>query len=441
MELNLLYQTQTEENGFIANSIPYWKRTPEYYKNWGNVKFNYMEEMFDYAGVKYNKCTLEHAQKSNQTFWYHIQPEWIDLSFFYENVFHYIDDDYLRAIRMEDNVKILLWFPSEGFHLSMPRFIEDIMYSLADKGIPEEKLYIVFGDLRIEENFKTYLKKKKIDSKIKTFGLNIFELNYWIETNRMYFSKNRMTEIDPGAELVHQSEVNFEEHRTKRFVCRNANPRPHRIFVASQLYKKGYDKLGYISFLNRYYTPGVPHNINDFTKDEKVLETAIEDMKEFLAMTPIILDDDAETIGNNLNQRRMQKQHYLNSYFSIINETVCDSFPGDPLFITEKIYQPILQLHPFVVFGSRGTLEYLQDTGYRTFDKFMLIEEKYDRATNSADRMDQAMECVRRLCAFDMEILHKEYIKIFDDLVYNQQHFLKLNREEYLEKFVEWLKQ
>ena len=51
------------------------------------------------------------------------------------------------------------------------------------------------------------------------------------------------------------------------------------------------------------------------------------------------------------------------------------------------------------------------------------------------------MECVRRLCAFDTEILHKEYIKIFDNLVYNQQHFLKLNREEYLTEFMEWLKQ
>ena len=71
----------------------------------------------------------------------------------------------------------------------------------------------------------------------------------------------------------------------------------------------------------------------------------------------------------------------------------------------------------------------------------MLIDEKYDRASNSADRMDQAMECVRRLCAFDTEILHKEYIKIFDNLVYNQQHFLKLNREEYLTEFMEWLKQ
>lgn len=437
--INLLYQTHDEQKGYLPNCIPFWKRNDEYFKNYGNVKYQYLEELLEYGDVQFNKCTIDHAQKSSETFWFHIQPEWIDLSFFYENVFHYIDEDYLRAIRMEPNVKVLLWFPSEGFHLNMPRFIDDILYSLNDKGIPHEKVYMVFGDIRIQENFEYYCKKKKINSQIKTFGMNIFELNYWLETNRMYFSKNRMTEINPNNELVHQSEVNFEEHRPKRFVCRNANPRPHRIFVVSQLYKKGFAQHGYISFLNRYFTPGVPTNIEDFSRDEDILKTAEKEMEEFLENTPIVLDETADTIGEGLNQRRMQKKHYLETYFSIVNETVCDSFPGDPLFITEKIYQPILQLHPFVVFGSRGTLEYLQDTGYRTFNKFMLIDEKYDQASSSADRIDQAMECVRRLCAFDTEILHKEYIKIFDDLVYNQEHFLKLNRKDYFKEFKRWL--
>ena len=104
--INLLYQTHDKDKGYLPNSIPYWKRNEKYYKNYGNVKFQYLEELLDYAGVKYNKCNLDHSIKSSQTFWYHIQPEWIDLSFFYENVFHYIDEDFLRAIRMEDNVKI-----------------------------------------------------------------------------------------------------------------------------------------------------------------------------------------------------------------------------------------------------------------------------------------------------------------------------------------------
>jgi len=376
--------------------------------------------------------------KSSQTFWYHIQREWIDLSFFYENVFHYIDEEFLRAIRMEDNVKILLWFPSEGFHLDMPRFIDDILYTLGDKGIPEEKVYMVFGDLRIEENFKHYCKKKKIDCKIKTFGLNIFELNYWLETDRMYFNKTRMREIKVEKELVDVNLLDKDRLRPKKFVCRNANPRPHRIYLVSQLYKKNLDSEGYISFLNRYFTPGVPHNIEDFTENEDK-ETIKEDMQKMLDKTPIILDHDADTINDQLNQRRMKAEHYYNTYFSIVNETVCDSEPGDPLFITEKVYQPILQLHPFIVLGSRGTLDYLSDCGYRTFANWALLNESYDRESNSAKRTDMVLENIHRLCSYGTERLHEEYYRIFDNLLYNREHFLKLNRKEYLNKLLLWL--
>ena len=154
--INLLYQSQDEGGARLPNCIPFWKRSKEFHKNWGNVKYQYLEELLEYANIGVNICSLDHAQKSSQDFWFHIQPEWIDLSFFYENVFHYIDEEYMRAIQMEPNVKVLLWFPSEGFHLSMPRFIDDILWTLGDKGIPEEKIHIVFGDIRFEENFKHY---------------------------------------------------------------------------------------------------------------------------------------------------------------------------------------------------------------------------------------------------------------------------------------------
>ena len=438
MHINLLYQTYDEHKGHLPNCIPFWKRTPEYFKNYGNVKYKYLEELLEYGDVKYNKCTLDHAIKSTETFWFHIQPEWIDLSFFYENVFHYIDDDYLRAIKFEPNVKILLWFPSEGFPLDMPRFIDDILYTLSDKGIPEDKVYLVFGDLKIQKNFEHYCKNKKIDSKLKTFGLNIFELNYWLETNRMYFSKDRMREIKTERELVNPETVNKKDFRTMRFVCRNANPRPHRIYVLSQLYKKNLDRLGYISFLNRYFTPGAPGNISDFTENENHREIQ-NDMEMFLEKTPVVLDETADSIGESLNQRRMCAEHYANSYFTIVNETVCSSDPGEPLFITEKVYQPILQLHPFIVFGSQGTLEHLRDSGYYTFHNFCLNQEYYDNEPNSAKRIDQALFEVERLCSVPIDMLHKSYLDLFDKLLYNREHFLNLNRKEYFNRLLEWL--
>ena len=73
------------------------------------------KEIFDYSGIEYTRNTLEDTAKSDETFWFHIQPEWIDLSFFYENVFHFIDEDVLTQIKCNDQIKILIWFPTEGF--------------------------------------------------------------------------------------------------------------------------------------------------------------------------------------------------------------------------------------------------------------------------------------------------------------------------------------
>ena len=77
------------------------------------------------------------------------------MAFFYENVFHHIDDKVLNLLRDPNNkVRLLIWFPSEGFHLSMPRFLDDITWSINDKGIPFEKVVMVYGDLKIEKNYE-----------------------------------------------------------------------------------------------------------------------------------------------------------------------------------------------------------------------------------------------------------------------------------------------
>tara|TARA_A100001011_G_scaffold349366_1_gene387922 strand:- start:14788 stop:16119 length:1332 start_codon:yes stop_codon:yes gene_type:complete len=438
-KINLLYQTWIDDKPW-PNCIPTWKRNKEYFNNWGNVKYEYLEEILDYSGIEYTRNTTEALATSDETFWFHIQPEWIDLSFFYENVFHFIDEDVLNQIKCNDQIKILIWFPTEGFNLDMPKFMENILWTIGDKGIPDDKVYLVFGDLRIEENFKTYLKKHKLESAIKTFGLNIFELNYRLETDRMYFSRDRMKEIKVADELVHPDYVDDSEVRTMKFVCRNANPRRHRIWIMSQLYKQNYLKDGYTSFLNRYFTPDVQSvDIRDavqFTKQDP--RQALEEMRKFIAeSTPIILDNTADDIGEQLNQRRMNIEHYANSYFSIINETVCESAPGDPLFITEKVYQPILQLHPFIVVGSRGTLAHLQDYGYKTFEP--MFDSKYDWIENSAERIDSAWKQINLMCGMKNEDLHRMYFEIYDKLLYNRELFLKLNKKTYLEGFMKWL--
>ena len=53
----------------------------------------------------------------------------------------------------------------------------------------------------------------------------------------------------------------------------------------------------------------------------------------------------------------------------------------DPLFISEKSFKPLAHKHPFLIYGSLGTLQYLRDLGFETFDH--VIDESYDRVPNA----------------------------------------------------------
>ena len=90
-----------------------------------------------------------------------------------------------------------------------------------------------------------------------------------------------------------------------------------------------------------------------------------------------------------------------------------------------------------MLIGSRGTLQYLKDTGYQTFNGF--FDESYDDMENSRDRIDNVMAQLGQNCAWPVETIHKDYWKIFDRLLHNRNHFLNLNKEEYFNKLFEWL--
>lgn len=64
---------------------------------------------------------------------------------------------------------------------------------------------------------------------------------------------------------------------------------------------------------------------------------------------------------------------YDQSSVSIVCET---HETNDSIFLTEKIYRPIINRHPFVIRSSFRTIEYLQSVGFKTFNG--LIDESYD---------------------------------------------------------------
>lgn len=433
--INLLYQTWIN-NVPISNSVPYHKRKINS-NGYGNVKANYLEKMLEVVDVKWNPKTVDNVDPNEITY-YHIQPEWIDLAFFYENVFHYIDEPVLNLLRDPNNkVRLLIWFPSEGFHLSMPRFLDDIIWSINDKGIPFKKVTMVYGDLNIEKNYEKYCFHKRVsdDQKFKIYPFNVFETNYRHECDLRYFMNHKRKGVEADKELIDPTELDRKHIRSHKFLCKNANPREHRIYIMSEIYRHGWQDQTIHSFLNRYFTPDSIGNLSSYVSEHQqhYIETIDNYSREWLkTKTPIILDYNADNIGDDMNQRMLVKEHFTETYFSLVTETVFESPPGAPLFVTEKTYMPFVNYHPFIITSGPGCLAYLHEQGYETFPE--LFDESYDTLTDRSKRMSIIMNNIESWCTRDIKELHKVYWSVWDKLEHNHKHFFEKNHQ------TEWLK-
>tara|TARA_R100000541_G_scaffold39974_1_gene47657 strand:- start:107 stop:766 length:660 start_codon:yes stop_codon:yes gene_type:complete len=121
------------------------------------------------------------------------------------------------------------------------------------------------------------------------------------------------------------------------------------------------------------------------------------------------------------------KEPYLDSYFSIVTET---GFPEPTKFATEKVFRPMLHFHPFIVYGSQGTLKMLKELGFKTFSPF--IDESYDEEESSFKRMQKITSEVKRICSMSQDEMHEWYYEMQDILIHNRE-LIKKYGERYHE--------
>ena len=120
------------------------------------------------------------------------------------------------------------------------------------------------------------------------------------------------------------------------------------------------------------------------------------------------------------------KEDYEKTFISMVTETLVDE---GTLFISEKIWKPIMVGHPFIVFGNLWTLKFLKSMGYKTFDKW--INEEYDNEPDSGKRCNMITDELVKL-----SIKTEEELKLIRDEMnevcnHNQKWYKKLYDEKY----------
>jgi hypothetical protein len=143
-----------------------------------------------------------------------------------------------------------------------------------------------------------------------------------------------------------------------------------------------------------------------------------------------------ELFNNQWGDVYIRAEPYIDTYFSLVTETVCD-YPYS--LRSEKIYKPMAMGHPFVVVANRGFYRDLHHAGFQTYHT--LIDESFDLIDNNQDRLDRIATIVQDLCAGDLD----EFLVAAQAISkYNQQHMKELGskiRQEFPDRFLQFLQQ
>jgi hypothetical protein len=141
-----------------------------------------------------------------------------------------------------------------------------------------------------------------------------------------------------------------------------------------------------------------------------------------------------ELFNNDWGEIYLNPRTYLDTYFSLVTETVFD-YPYS--FRTEKIWKPIAIGHPFIVASNAGYYRDLHQLGFRTFGN--LIDESFDSIDNNQQRLERIAQVVEDLC---QQNLSSFITAAQETCKYNQQLLAELRprvRQEFPQRFINFI--
>jgi hypothetical protein len=125
-------------------------------------------------------------------------------------------------------------------------------------------------------------------------------------------------------------------------------------------------------------------------------------------------------------------EDYANTKFEVVLETL---FDDERIQLTEKILRPIACGHPFILASTKGSLEYLREYGFKTFDG--IIDEMYDTEEDPVKRLHLIIDAMKAITTWTEEEQILNWAKINKITKYNKQHFFS---EEFANSIVNELK-
>jgi hypothetical protein len=311
-----------------------------------------------------------------------------NVNFFTENYdigFSCISEKYLQDIK-EGRSKIVMLHLYEGYSGSKGNNdLETIEKWRTESNLPLNSIYYVSGNLLCEKIVEY--------RKFGYIGKGTHSFEPW----------NRYNPIN--------GPIKFKPIDNKDiFLNYNRNPRHQRLFLLSKILESNLFERGRISLNKLIHSD--PPNVNP---------TSLE---YFKTNAPFVIDRDYNLDFNLAIDITIED--YEKTFLSLVSESLVDD---ECLFVTEKIFKPILVGHPFIIYGNQHTLKYLKELGYKTFGKW--IDESYDDESNCEVRALMITNEIKKLSEKTTDELVTIREEMKEVCIFNQMKFKELYDEKY----------
>ena len=124
-----------------------------------------------------------------------------------------------------------------------------------------------------------------------------------------------------------------------------------------------------------------------------------------------------------------QEEFYKNTFCELVTETFSENgihtnFTDNfGIFITEKVFKPLLACRPFILNANPNTLAELKKLGFKTFDRYW--DEGYDSILDINQRHDKLLDIISYINKKSSKELSSILLDMKDTLLYNRAHALK----------------
>jgi hypothetical protein len=111
-------------------------------------------------------------------------------------------------------------------------------------------------------------------------------------------------------------------------------------------------------------------------------------------------------------------EHYNQCAVDVVLETI---FDDSKIYLTEKILRPIACGKPFILVSTPGSLAFLKEYGFKTFDG--IINETYDTVTDPKERLKYVIAAMKALKNQPPATKSKSLLAMEEICQHNRQHF------------------